>query len=119
MYTVSHSYNPNIGLEVDQLRGGITLVDDMAHIKVFKQSGLLYVVIIPKYGKVVTDQSKLPQHGVNGVEGYFHAIEPSDPPAPEKHRLYCRHEREHPRVEDRRPSNWCAICKDWFKPSKY
>lgn len=124
--TVSYSYDPDIGIPIDELRGAITLVDDACHVKVWKDSetGVVTVCIVPKYGEV--SQMAVRDVGHRGVGGpypaHFICVYPDDDIPPQKTRqgkVIHGHEWNHPAIEDRSPSNWCSICKDWFVPDYF
>lgn len=129
--TISYNYDPDIGLPIDALRGGITLVDDACHVKVWKDStdGEVHVCIIPMYGKVsrkqvltipvsplapgTKDDGKYPAHYVN--------IKPTRRdllPRIKHGQAIHGHEYYHVPMSERSQANWCTICKDWFVPSK-
>lgn len=117
MKTVSYTYDVDKGLPVEQLHGGITLIDDIAHVKVWKTGGRLCLCVIPKYGRL-EDPGKVPVHGKNNVEGHYTIMVSTGELIPAR-KPGCRHEWQHPAPADRRPSNWCPHCRDWFVPSRF
>jgi hypothetical protein len=127
MKTASYSYDPNIGLPIDDLRGGITLVDDAVHVKVWKDSrtGKVTVCVVPMNGEiepVVVRQVPVAVVGLTGgtYPAHYTAISPTEKP-PRKYSVFGGkemhgHDFQHVAVAERSPSNWCGICKDWFAP---
>lgn len=118
MKTVFISYDADKGASIDQIcnnSGGITLIHPNCHVKVWMdtETQAVTICIVPKYGKFKKGwKMKKLEHG------FYTTMIPTNDQPPKILQPRCRHDWQTCEISERRQSNWCPICCEWFKPSK-